>query len=163
VLHVFFGMLVAVDSPTPQPREPLAVVIRSDQVPRPLRDGVEGVERDLARRVTTEDLKLAPVEARVAERGEARELDACPLNNADKIVDVDALVIPNDRHQWGSQGGHYGELRLAIIDCAAGTVTPSNDDTIGQPYENVDRLSPKRFVDAFSRLEDFVIRNLRQP
>jgi hypothetical protein len=155
-------MLVAVDSPTPQPREPLAIVIRSDQVPRRLRHGVEGVERDLARRVATEYLKLAAVEARVAKRGEARELDACPLNNADKIIDVDALVIRNDRHQWGSQGGHYGELRLAIIDCVAGTIIPSNDDTIGRPYENVDRLSEKDFVQAFSDLEGFVIRNLRQ-
>lgn len=155
-------MLAAFVTPKPSAHVPLAIVIRSDEIPPPLRAGVEGVERNLARRIATEDLKLEPVEERVAERGEARDLDACPLNNADKIVDVDALVIPNDRRQWGSQGGHYGELRLAIIDCVAGTIVRSNDDTIGQPYENVDRLSQKDFVDAFSHLEGFVIRNFRQ-
>ena len=113
-------------------------------------------------RVVTEDLKLPAVEPRVAEKGEARNLDACELNNADRIVDVDALVIVNDNRQWGSQGGHYGELRLAIVDCVAQTVTKANDDTLGRPYENVDRLSAKQFIEAFSRLEKIVIGNYRQ-
>lgn len=158
------GLLTALETatPTPQPRVPLVIVIRSDAIPPALRHGVEGVERDLARRIATDDLKLAPVEARVAERGEARDLDACALNKADKIIDIDALVIENNRRQFGSQGGHYGELRLAIIDCVAGTIARSNDDTIGRPYENVDRLSEKKFIDAFSHLEGFVIANFRQ-
>ena len=143
-------------------RVPVAIVIRSDSLTADRREAIEKIEKDLAVRVVTEDLKLPAVEPRVAEKGEARNLDACELNNADRIVDVDALVIVNDNRQWGSQGGHYGELRLAIVDCVAQTVTKANDDTLGRPYENVDRLSAKQFIEAFSRLEKIVIGNYRQ-
>ncbi|MBV8601772.1 MAG: hypothetical protein JO359_09455 [Candidatus Eremiobacteraeota bacterium] len=156
--------LVALDaSPSPGARAPVAIVVRSDMLPADRRAAIEPIERDLARKVVVEDLKLEAVEPRVAERGEARNLESCSLNNADKIVDVDALVIPNENRQWGSQGGHYGELRLAIVDCTAQKVTKANDDTLGRPYENVDRLSPKAFTAAFENLERFVLTNLRQP
>ena len=155
--------LVALDAtPSPAARAPVAIVVRSDMLPAERRAAIEPIERELARKVVVEDLKLEPIEARVAERGEARNLEACATNNAEKIVDIDALVIANENRQWGSQGGHYGELRVAIVDCVAQTVTKANDDTLGRPYENVDRLSPKAFTVAFENLEKFVLANLRQ-
>ena len=162
MLAVLSALLVAAEPATPPPRAAVAIVVRSDMLPEERRAAIEPIEKDLGRRVVVEDLKLAAVEARIAERGEARNLDACALNNAERIVDVDALVIRNDNHQWLSQGGHYGELRVAIIDCAALTVTKANDDTLGRPFENLDRLSPKAFVDAFAALERYVLANLRQ-
>ena len=163
---MFLALAIALATPTPTPeltaQPSVAIVVRSDSLPEAKRAAIEPIEKDLAKHVVVEDLKLDPVEARVAERGEARGLDACETNKVDRIVDVDALVIVNDNHQWGSQGGHYGELRLAIINCVAQTVTKANDDTLGRPYENVDRLSPKQFVDAFAHLEKLVLANLRQ-
>ena len=144
------------------PRPALAIVIRSDMLPPERRGAIEEIERDLARRVSIEDLKIEPVPARLADRGEARNLDACSINDADRIVDIDALVIQNDNRGWNSQGGHYGELRLAIVDCVAQSVTKANDDTLGRRYENVDRLSAKQFAEAFKDLEKLVIANLRQ-
>lgn len=162
MLAVLGMLLAAAEAASPPPRATVAIVIRSDMLPEERRAAIEPIEKDLARRVVVEDLKLSAVDARVAERGEARNLDACSLNNADRIVDVDALVIRNDNRQWLSQGGHYGELRLAIIDCVAQSVTKANDDTLGRPFENVDRLSPKQFVDAFAVLERYVLANYRQ-
>lgn len=158
-----FALLSAIlSSENPPPQPALAIVIRSDMLPPQRRAAVEQIESDLARRVAIEDLKVEPVDPRVAERGEARNLDACSINDATRIVDVDALVIENASHGWDSQGGHYGELRIAIVDCVAQTVIKANDDTLGRRYENVDRLSPKQFVEAFKNLEKFVITNLRQ-
>ena len=158
-----FTFAIAILAAEDPPQRPaLAVVIRSDMLPPERRPAVEQIEKDLARRVAVEDLKLQPAEPRVAERGEARNLDACSINDAEQIVDVDALVIENASRNWESQGGHYGELRLAIVDCVAQTVVKANDDTLGRHYENVDRLSPKQFVEAFKNLEKFVIANLRQ-
>jgi len=155
-------MLVADASASPLPHVPIAIVIRTDMLPSEKRAALATIEGDLGRRFVVEDLKQPAPEPRVAEKGEARDLDACAVNNADRIVDVDALIIPNENRQWGSQGGHYGELRLAVIDCVAQTVTKANDDTLGRRFENVDRLSPKEFVQAFTDLERIVIANYRQ-
>ena len=150
-------------APSPASHVPIAIVIRTDMLPAEKRKEIAAIEADMGRRIVAEDLKSTPpAETRTAEPGEARDLDACALVDADRIVDVDALIIPNENHQLKSQGGHYGELRVAVIDCVAQTVTKANDDTLGRPFENVDRLSPRDFVRAFKELERIVIANYRQ-
>ena len=134
-------------------------MLRLDNVPAERRADVEPVLRELARKVAREDLKLEPVTGTIAEPGAARSTYQCPKIAANTIVDVEALVQENT---IGHQGGHFGELRLAIVDCVASTVRRANDDTLGRPYENLDGMTAREFADAFSAVAKLVLDHLRQ-
>jgi hypothetical protein len=152
-------------SPTPGPtatgRTTLAVVVRIDALPVERRPVVEPILRALARTAAVDDLHVheAP-DARIAELGEPRRLDACATANAERILDVEALEIGNE--SAGAHGRTYGEIHLTITDCVRRTVVRSYDDTMGHWYENVDRLSTRDYRFAFEEVSRYVLSDLRQ-